>query len=58
MNEDVYDDNYLDILVDNDEITTQELGIMHWYDVYGDLAYEILDTGGGAQEEPDLYPQA
>ena len=60
MTEDIYDDNYLNMLVDNDEITTQELGIMHWYDLEGDLSYELKDSGGGADinETADLYPQA
>jgi len=56
MSEDVYDDNYLNYLVDNDEMTTQELGIMHWYDIDSDLSYELKDTGGVG--EADLYPSA
>jgi len=32
MNEDIYDKQYINELVENDEIDSKEAGIMYWYD--------------------------
>ncbi len=42
MIEDVYDDEYLDVLMDNDEITPEEAGILHWIDVDEERSFGTL----------------
>lgn len=32
MHMNIYDEEYVDYLVENDEITPQEAGFMYWYD--------------------------
>lgn len=32
VRQNIYDERYVDKLVEDDEITVQEAGFMHWYD--------------------------
>ena len=44
MAEDVYDSDYIDTMMDNDELSPSEHGIMHWYDDDGEESLNADDN--------------
>ncbi|HLP79003.1 MAG TPA: hypothetical protein VK158_00035 [Acidobacteriota bacterium] len=51
MAEDVYDADYLDAMMDNDELTPGEAGLMHWYDYDAEKSFQQDDMLARMEEE-------
>jgi hypothetical protein len=43
MNEDIYNSEYLETMVDNDEVSAGEAGFMQWYEQDEDNSFQIAD---------------
>jgi len=44
MTEDVYDSDYLEAMMDNDEVSPTEAGLMQWYDADEEKSFQSEDT--------------